>query len=181
VRQRFPGTILISFLLLFSLAIGGTARAGNAVQTAGDVVTVLLPATAGGMILSLKGWDGALQLAKSGLLTAGVTFGLKYAVDERRPNGERYSFPSAHSSASFASAEFLRKRYGWEYGIPAYALASFVAYSRVDSNQHYAHDVIAGAAIGIASSYLFTKPYKGWEVKAEADPGYYGVRLSRSW
>jgi membrane-associated phospholipid phosphatase len=181
MRQRFPGTLLVLMMLLILLAVGGTAHAGGAVQTAGDVVTVLLPVTAGGMILGLKDGEGALQLAESGLLTLGVTYVLKYAVDERRPNGEQYSFPSAHTSVSFASAEYLRKRYGWELGVPAYALASFVAYSRVDSDQHYAHDVIAGAAIGIASSYLFTKPYKGWRIRAEADLGYYGVRLSRSW
>jgi membrane-associated phospholipid phosphatase len=163
------------------LAPGVPARAGSAVETAGDVVTVALPVAALGMIVALKDYDGGLQLAASGLLTAGVTYGLKYAVDERRPNGKRYSFPSAHTSASFASAEFLRKRYGWELGLPAYGLASFVAFSRVDADQHYAHDVIAGAAIGIASSYLFTREYGGWRVRAEADPGYYGVRLSRSW
>ena len=76
--------------------------------------------------------------------------------------------------------EFMRERYGWEYGVPAYALASFVGYSRVESRQHYPHDVIAGAAIGILSSYLFTKPYKGWNMELDADGKYYGFRLSRS-
>src|SRR5689334_17669590 len=84
----------------------------------------------------------------------------------------------ANASISFASAEFLRKRYGWEYGIPAYALASFVAYSRVESNAHFPHDVIAGAAIGIGSSFLFTHPYKKWVVQADIGRGYYGIRLS---
>ncbi len=42
-------------------------------------------------------------------------------------------------SISFASAEFVRNRYGWRYGLPAYVLASFVAYSRVEANQHYTH------------------------------------------
>jgi membrane-associated phospholipid phosphatase len=56
----------------------------------------------------------------------------------------------------------MRKRYGWEYGAPAYATASFVAYSRVESRKHYPHDMLAGAGIGILSSYIFTKPYKGW-------------------
>ena len=51
----------------------------------------------------------------------------------------------------------MRERYGWGYGVPAYALASFVGYSRVESRQHYAPDVIAGAAIGILSSCLFTR------------------------
>jgi membrane-associated phospholipid phosphatase len=114
-------------------------------------------------------------------LSLGISYGLKYAIDEKRPNGKSYSFPSVHTSASFTSAEFLRKRYGWEYGIPAYAIATFVAYSRVEAKQHYVHDVIAGAVIGIGSSYLFTRPYKGWYVQPVVDTKFYGVNLSRSW
>jgi len=75
----------------------------------------------------------------------------------------------------------MRKRYGWEYGIPAYALASFVAYSRVEARDHYPHDVIAGASIGIVCSYIFTRPYKGWNVQLESGDRYYGFRLSRAW
>ena len=36
-----------------------------------------------------------------------------------------------------------------QYGVPAYAAASFVAYTRVESGQHHDYDVIGGAAIGI--------------------------------
>jgi hypothetical protein len=41
--------------------------------------------------------------------------------------------------------------------------------------------VIAGAAIGIVSSYIFTKPYKGWNVQLEGGEKYYVFRLSRAW
>ena len=44
----------------------------------------------------------------------------------------------------------------------------------------FPHDVIAGAAIGIISSYIFTRPYHGWDVQLQADGKYYGFRLSRS-
>jgi membrane-associated phospholipid phosphatase len=67
----------------------------------------------------------------------------------------------------------------FEYGVPAYALASFVAYSRVESGQHHSYDVLAGAGIGIISSYIFTKPWKGWHVALEADGKYYGIKFSR--
>jgi hypothetical protein len=39
--------------------------------------------------------------------------------------------------------------------------------------------VIAGAGIGILSSYIFTKPYKGWNVSVEGDPKCVGARLTR--
>ena len=155
--------------------------ASDAIVSAGNILQYVLPATAGGMTVIYRDWQGTLQFGESFLLTEGVTYGLKYTVNETRPNGGHQSFPSAHTSVSFCGAEFLRKRYGWEYGIPAYAAASFVAYSRVDAREHYPHDVIAGAAIGIISTYIFTRPYKGWHVQAEAGEGYYGLSFSRKW
>jgi len=154
--------------------------ASDGIELAGDVLEIALPTAAGGLTLAHKDGKGVLQLGESLALTMGVTYLLKYTVEEERPNGSGESFPSGHTSISFSSAEFMRKRYGWEYGIPAYAAASFVAYSRVESDQHHPQDVIAGAAIGILSSFIFTKPYKGWRVQAESDGKYFGIRLSRS-
>jgi membrane-associated phospholipid phosphatase len=167
------------FLLCFARVIDGYA--GDAIETAGDILQYVIPATAGGLTLGYKDYRGTLQFGESFAVTEAVTYGLKYTVDETRPNGGSQSFPSGHTSVSFCGAEFIRKRYGWELGIPAYAAASFVAYSRVEANEHYPHDVIAGAAIGMLSSFIFTKPYKGWEVKTEAGPGLRGLFLSKSW
>src|SRR5205085_9776549 len=136
--------------------------------SAGDVLQYVLPATAAGLTLGYKDGKGALQLGESAAVTLGATYTLKYAVDETRPNGGDHSFPSGHTSISFCSAEFMRKRYGWEYGVPAYALASFVGYTRVESKQHHPLDVVAGAAIGILSSYIFTRPYHGLSVQLRA-------------
>jgi len=169
------------FLALFLCFNAGVeAHASDNIQSAGDILQFVLPAAAAGLTLGYKDGQGALQFGESASLTLGVTYGLKYAVNERRPNGGNQSFPSAHTSISFCAAEFMRKRYGWEYGVPAYALASFVGYSRVESREHYAHDVIAGAAVGILSSCLFTKPYRGWNIELEADRKHCGFRLSRS-
>jgi membrane-associated phospholipid phosphatase len=156
-------------------------EAGGAIESAGDALQLALPAAAGGLTLWYRDWPGTLQFGESAAVTLGVTYLLKYTVDETRPNGGSQSFPSAHTSISFSAAEFMRKRYGWEYGIPAYAAASFVAYSRVEANEHHPRDVIAGAGIGIISSYIFTRPYRGWQIQADADGKYFGVRLSRSW
>lgn len=153
--------------------------AADSIQTAGDVLQFVLPATAGGLTLGYLDGEGALQLGESLAVTLGVTYALKYSINERRPNGGSQSFPSGHSSISFCAAEFMRKRYGWEYGVPAYAVASFVAYSRVESREHYAHDVIAGAGIGVLSSYIFTKPYKGWNGSVEGDTKGFAFRISR--
>ena len=174
---------LLHFLLITIIMLSAPYSAhADAVKTAGDVGTVAVAAFAGGMTLWQKDKEGMIQLVESAALDLAVTYGLKYAVSERRPNNEdNHSFPSAHSSVSFASGEDLRKRYGWEYGLPAYGVAAFVAYSRVESKSHYVHDVLAGAAIGMASSYLFTTPYKDVNLAADISPGYFGVKLSRAW
>jgi membrane-associated phospholipid phosphatase len=166
--------------LLVTLIATVAALAGDDIQTAGDFLQFVLPATAAGVTLAYKDKQGGWELGESLAVTMGVTYALKYGIDERRPNGGHDSMPSAHTSISFSAAEYLRKRYGWEYGVPAYAAASFVAYSRVESREHHPQDVIAGAGIGILSSYIFTKPYKGWKVEADAGEKYYGFRLSRS-
>ena len=170
---------LLPFLLCLAAALD--TRASDNIETAGDVLQYVLPITAGGLTLGYRDYEGTLQFGESAVLSQGVTYGLKYTVNEQRPNGGSHSFPSAHTSISFSAAEFMRKRYGWKYGIPAYAAASFVAYSRVEAREHYPHDVVAGAGIGIVSSYIFTRPYKGWHVQAEVGDQYYGLALSHAW
>jgi len=174
-------SIILLFVMMCCIAGVVDVQAAGSIETAGDVLMIALPAAAAGLTLSFRDDQGALEFGKSAALALGVTYGLKYTIDARRPNGDARSFPSAHASISFSSAEFMRKRYGWNYGIPAYVTATFVAYSRVESDQHYTRDVIAGAAIGIMSGYLFTQPYKGWHIQPDADHAYYGIRLSRNW
>lgn len=88
-----------------------------------------------------------------------VTQALKFSFNERRPNGGDHSFPSGHTSFAFTGAEFIRKEYGWWWGAPAYALASYVGYSRVRSREHYTHDVVAGALIGILANHDLGKAH----------------------
>jgi hypothetical protein len=95
--------------------------------------------------------DFALAAGRAVVLTQG----LKYAFNETRPNGGTHSFPSGHTSIAFMGAEFIRKEYGWLWGIPAYLGAGYVGWSRVESREHYTRDVLAGAAIGILVNHDF--------------------------
>lgn len=135
----------------------------NAQKTAGDILLFTMPAMAlGSTFIWQDGQKGTYQFSKALAGTLAVTYGLKLAINKERPNGENNnSFPSGHTSVAFTSAAFVQKRYGWEYGIPAYLLAGYVGYTRIEANKHDAVDVVAGAAIGIGMGYLFTKRYEG--------------------
>ena len=82
---------------------------------------------------------------------AGITTGfLKVIVNQRRPDkGDRFSFPSGHTTTAFAFATTIALEHpNWKY--EAFALASLVGFSRINDNVHYLHDVVMGATIGSA-------------------------------
>lgn len=125
-----------------------------------DVFAVLLPATALTLTLCEKDWKGLLQGVETAAVTAGVTLILKYSVKEWRPDhSNQHSFPSGHSSVSFAASTYLMRRYGWKWGVPAYVVSTYVGWGRCFAKKHYWYDVLAGAAIGTGSALIFTRPF----------------------
>lgn len=63
-----------------------------------------------------------------------------------------YSFPSGHTSASFASAFIYYRMCPKKYGIAAIVLASLIGLSRLYLGVHYPSDVIGGLLVGLFSS-----------------------------
>jgi len=174
----------LNFLILVGGLVAPVAHsvASDGVENAGSVIRTLIPAVAYGTTFYLHDSDGRSQFYKSFFSNLGATYALKATVSKTRPNGsDDESFPSGHSSVAFQGAAFIHKRYGIKYAVPAYLGATFVAWSRVDSDNHYTIDVVAGAAIGIVSSLIFTKPYKGFVVTPMVDNGFYGVGISKQW
>lgn len=181
---RMPSWRLMSLavLALSLMSPFHCAKASDGVENAGDIVRTLIPAIAFSATVYLHDSDGRSQFYKSFFSNLAVTYALKQAVDKTRPNGkDDDSFPSGHTSVAFQGAAFIHKRYGLKYAIPAYVGASFVAWSRVDSDNHFTTDVLAGAAIGVVSSLIFTKPYKGVSVTPLAGNGFYGLSISTQW
>ncbi|MCX7987687.1 MAG: phosphatase PAP2 family protein [Bacteroidales bacterium] len=99
-----------------------------------------------------------------------ITASLKYFVNRPRPfdsypeffikksDGGSPSFPSGHTSIAFATATSLSLLYPkWYVILPSYLWAGSVAYSRMHLGVHYPSDVLAGAAIGVATAYISYK------------------------
>lgn len=169
--------VLLAVLLLLTPtaahARDGWDKAGSLSRDVLVVTTLALPAVKGD-------WNGDLQALASLGAAFVVTQGLKETIRARRPDGsDEKSFPSGHSSMSFAAAATLQNRYGWKIGLPAQALAAFVGVSRVQAKRHRWGDVIAGAAIGEASGFLLTSKFdRNVRVMPWGDTQSAGVALS---
>jgi len=183
MRQGIRGFILTVVVFSAGLLVQSPAAASDSVEQAGNVLQILIPAAGlGGTVFYEKGNEGKIQFLESFVTTELATVALKKAVRKRRPNGNCCdAFPSGHTSAAFMGAGFILKRYGWRYSALAFAAATFVGYSRVESDKHHVEDVIAGAAIGSVSSFYFTHRYKGFVIVPTADNGVYGIRISKRW
>jgi membrane-associated phospholipid phosphatase len=148
---------LAAFLLLVT---SHAARAGSS-ENLGTDVAIALPVIAGGITLAEGDWKGTAQLTVDTIATVGVAYGLKHIIREQRPdNSDFQSMPSDTSALAFAPAQFLWDRYGWRYGVPAYAAATFVAWSRVDAQKHHWYDVAASAGLAFGVSKIFTTRYQ---------------------
>jgi membrane-associated phospholipid phosphatase len=158
----------------------GSARA-DSIENAGSVGAILLPVGAAVGALVVKDHQGLKQLALAYGTSMAVVYVLKPLVDRTRPDGGSQSFPSGHSASAFAGAAFLQRRYGWKLGIPAYAIASFVGYSRVEAKRHYTSDVIAGGAIGIGANLIFTHHREQISVGFDTSPHRAGPLVSVTW
>ena len=129
---------------------------------ASDIGEASLVAFALGATAQQRDWSGGRQLALSLAATEAETYGLKHAFPETRPNGRNNrSFPSGHTSISFASAGYLHQRYGWKVGVPATLAAGLVGLARVEAREHHWYDAVAGAALGEATAFIITKPRDG--------------------
>ena len=67
------------------------------------------------------------------------------------------SFPSGHSSATFAAATIIERHLGWKNAALGYAIAAYVASSRLHDNVHYLSDVVFGAAVGTIAGRTVTQ------------------------
>ncbi len=126
---------------------------GKALETAGGWPTSVLVAglfTAGRVSHAPRLRAMSYDLVDAAIVNLGYVQLLKVAVGRPRPDGSNdASFPSGHSSNAFALATVGELHYGWRVGVPAYAVAGVIGYSRIVRDKHYLSDVVAGATLGI--------------------------------
>jgi membrane-associated phospholipid phosphatase len=125
--------------------------------------------------------DMSVAIVRTQVVNAIFTRGLKL-LPRARPYQEsatptKGSFPSGHTSAAFATATVIQRKWGWRAGLPAYAVAAFVGTTRLQ-HVHYLSDVTFGAALGVASGLAVKLPGTGPSIAPIVSPGVAGVSLT---
>ncbi len=122
-----------------------------------------------------------VDLLRAQIVTQVLTEGLKLAVRRERPDGTNYSFPSGHASMTFATATVLERHLGWLAAAPTYAVASYVAMSRLHENRHYLSDVVFGATVGLVGGRTVTRHGRDhWAMAPAAVPGGVAIIVMRT-
>ena len=114
-----------------------------------------------------------MDLLQAQILTEILIEPIKFATNRLRPDGSNHqSFPSGHAAITFAAATVIERHLGWRKAVLGYAIASYVAASRLHDNRHYVSDVVFGAAVGsIAGRTVVHHQADYWALTPVAVPG----------
>lgn len=109
-------------------------------------------------------------------VTAVLVQGLKHGIGRPRPRLHRDeefftgpgldsgldAFPSGHASASFAVASVVARCHP-ALARPAFAVAGFIAVTRIVRGSHFVTDVLAGVVLGLVIGALAAAPVQDWK------------------
>lgn len=176
LKRFIIGLMVLCFGANFSTAQNKT------VETTGDILLFTIPLTALVSTFFEAKSEGTWQFTKGLVINELATYSLKVAIKKKRPDfSNDNSFPSGHTSTVFHSAAFIHQRYGFKKAVPAYLIAGFTAFSRINAKKHDGWDIGVGSIIGIGSALLFTTPYKkehiGFNFSSQNNRYLFGVNF----
>lgn len=158
-----------------------TSNAGDWIGEGSHLISLSVILLAAGWLFSQPTFKAAgLQTLIAHGIAALVSNGLKHLLGRPRPkfvhSGEWQfspswssgldSFPSGHTTASFAVATVLAKRFP-AVGLLCFGVAAFVGLSRVLRGSHFPTDVMGGAVAGVVSGSLAAAPWKEWRTSIQ--------------
>lgn len=123
-----------------------------------------------------------MDLLQAQILTEMLVEPLKFAVGRQRPDGsDHQSFPSGHAAITFATATVIERHLGWRKSLLAYAIASYVAASRLHDDVHYLSDVVFGAAVGaVAGRTVVHHAADYWAISPVKVPGGVAILVTKT-
>ena len=174
--------MIVAALGLYT-ASPAAAKGANLMAT--DILDGVVTLTGLGVAYLKDDTEGQKQWLRNISVNQGLTWSLWPIFNQtslgERPNGDpRNSFPSGHVSLAMSGATFLDRRYGWKWGVPAYAASAYIAYVRVDEDKHHWRDVIASGVLSYGVAMLFVTPDDATYLAPIVGPDFIGLRLGRS-
>lgn len=153
-----------------------SAAGDKTLRNTGNILLVALPVSAVGISLAHDGdWKGLGQFALAAGLTVGSAYALRAAVRIRRPDHSDFnSFSPPDVALADSSASYLWQRYGWQYGIPAYAARAVVSYALSDAKKNHWYDTLASSALSFGFNYAIVTRYhpnRRYNLSVDPEPG----------
>jgi hypothetical protein len=157
-------------------------------STAASVATGLaisLPVLAFGVTIAKHDRVGAGELLAGTILSVGTAYALKSIIREERPDGASdHSLPAETTALAGSSSTFLWGRYGWQYGVPAFAASDLVSFSLTQAKKAHWYDAFAGSMIATGYGIAVTKRFKNRyniNTRLSALPGGGFISFSYNW
>lgn len=139
------------------------------------------PITEGASPRTNKWSHMGLDLLRAQIVSQTFVHAIKYSVRRDRPTGECCSFPSGHAATAFAAATVIERHFGYRMSLPAMAIATYVATSRLHDNRHFLSDVVFGSALGTATGWTVVGRHgrNSYALTPMAVPGGFAFELTR--
>lgn len=164
-------------------AVNTAFAPGKYVGNTPEQVALAMGIYAAGRVLDKpKASHLGMDLIRAQILAEMIVEPIKFSTHRERPDGSNHrSFPSGHAAVTFATATVIERHLGWKYSVLGYAIASYVASSRLHDNRHYLSDVVLGAAVGsIAGRTVTEHGRERWTFAPAAVPGGVALLVTRA-
>lgn len=171
-------SLLYRKLIILSLAAFGSQVAIAEDNTSAYVVGAMTAFTAGYSFFN-DDTQGLKEFGEAAFIDLSVTYLLKYAVKEKRPDGSNdRSFPSANVSLAATNATYMGYRNGWKWGLGMGAVTALVGAERIHKDKSDLVDVLGGMAIGFLSAAIVTTNKNQLKLMPSYDPDNNGYLLN---
>ena len=160
------------------LSVPPALAANDDLRKAGYILNIALPVSAAGAALLHRDWKGFGEFAVAAGLTVATTYALQQIVRIRRPDhSDFHSFAPPDLALADSSADFLWNRYGWQYGVPAYAAQFVSSYALTDNKRNHWYDTLGSAAVAYGFNYAIVTRYRPARYHLSLEPLPNGASL----
>jgi len=167
----------LGFAALLLLASPADA-ASTSLRNAGNALIIALPVAAAGASALHRDWKGFGEFTISAALTVGTAYALRQMVRDRRPDHSDFrGFTPPDLALADSSADYLWNRYGWQYGVPAYAAQLVSSYALTDGKKNHWYDTLGSAALAFGFDYAIVSRYRSSRYHLRVEPQPNGASL----